>query len=151
MFKIFLAAGLFALTGCRTVAPFPPADVTAPGWTLRQGQAVWATGRGEISGEVLLATRSHDRWLLQFSKPPFTILTAQIADNSWQIEFPPEGKRYSGRGTPPKRLPWVRLPGLLAGEPPPRGWTWETNGGNWRLANPRRGTAIEGYFEPTNP
>src|SRR5215472_9998651 len=68
--------GLFLVSGCRT-APLPPSNLNEPGWTVRQGQAVWHTPKGqEIAGDVLVATKGPVRSVVQFTKTPFTLVIA---------------------------------------------------------------------------
>src|SRR4051812_19452341 len=88
---------LLALPACRT-APTPKANLSEPGWTVRQGQAVWREKKDAsgIAGELLLATRP-GRTFLQFTKTPFPFVIAQTGTNSWQMESPAENRRYSGR------------------------------------------------------
>jgi hypothetical protein len=147
----FAALGCFlalATTGCRTVAPLPAVNLEEPGWTVRQGQAVWRPGRGapEIAGEILVAWRG-ERAFVQFSKPPFPLVTAQKTARAWELEVPAENRRYSGPGKPPRRLIWLHLPEILDGGPPPRGWSWKVLGeGGWRLESQKDGQSLEGYF-----
>src|SRR5947209_13050077 len=97
----FLLPLLFAATGCRMMRrPLPPVNLQEPGWIVREGQAVWRTKRGaqEIAGEVLVATRSDGRALVQFSKNPFPLLIGQITPHSWELRVPTQNKRYSGHG-----------------------------------------------------
>ncbi len=137
-------AGCAALSG-----HIPPADLKEPGWTVHQGQAVWHIPKGgrEIAGEVLVATRSEGRAFVQFTKSPFPIVIAQATRESWEIEFPPQNKHYSGRGAPPKRIIWLYLPRVLAGKAPPREWSWKEDSSGWRLENHSNGEVVEGYFE----
>src|SRR3954451_12755208 len=102
--------------GCRTVAPLSAANLKEPGWTVREGQAVWQAKKGapEIAGEILLATRGNGRTFVQFSKTPFPLVIAQSTTNTWQAELPTQNKWYSGRGKPPTRLIWLYLPRVLA-------------------------------------
>ena len=124
-----LLASLFSLTmGCQTRPPMGPADLSDPGWTIHQGQAIWRPGRTapEIAGELLLARSQDGRSLVQFSKTPFPILTGQTTPTGWQIEFPPQHRSFARSGRPPARLIWLHLAGCLFGNvPPPRGWTVE--------------------------
>jgi hypothetical protein len=151
MFKIFLALlSLLCLTGCALVPPLAPVDLKEPGWTVREGQAVYHPKHGtpEIAGDLLVATRA-DRAFVQLAKNPFPIAVAQSTANAWQLELPLQNKRYSGPGKPPKRLIFLYLPRVLAGQPPPKGWTWRTlpNHG-WRLENPATGEFLEGFLAP---
>jgi hypothetical protein len=146
---LFLPLLLPVLTSCSTLSrPLPPVNLSEPGWTVRQGQAVWTLPRGQkdIAGEVILATGPADKAFVQFSKSPFTLVVGQLDAKHWQVEFPPQNKHYAGPGTPPKRIIWLYLPRVLAGKSPPRGWSWSESEGNWRLQNPENGEAIEGFF-----
>jgi len=140
---------LLGAGGCRTVPPMPPVNLQQPGWTVREGQAIWRMKRGgrDVAGEFLLATRSDGHSFLQFSKNPFTLMTAQTTPNSWEVEVPTKNKRYSGHGRPPKRLLWAYVPEMLAGQVPPKGCSWQTlpNHG-WKLENRVSGESIEIYF-----
>jgi hypothetical protein len=142
---------LLGLPACRTVPPLGPANLQTPGWTVRQGQAVWQRPHGapELAGEILVGTGEDGRLVVQFSKNGFPLLIAQSRANDWQVELPIQNKRYSGRGLPPARLLILYLPRALAGLPLPQGWSWNTmaNGG-WRLENHRTGESLEGYFNP---
>jgi hypothetical protein len=116
---------------------------------VREGQAVWRRNATapEIAGELLMATRTDGRRFVQFTKTPFPMIVAQSTTNHWQIEIPMQNKRYSGPGSPPKRLIWLYLPGLLSGEPPPKGWSWNQSAdGSWRLENSRTGELLQGYL-----
>src|ERR1043166_898935 len=104
MFKIFskaLAATLvLAAISCRTGPPLPPANLQQPGWQVRQGQAVWRLphGQREIAGDVMVATKANgDGAFLQFSKTPFPLVIGQASADRWQMEFPPQNRRYAGR------------------------------------------------------
>src|SRR6185503_6749264 len=48
-----LALSALLLTSCRTTLTLPPVNLSEPGWTLRQGQALWRSKRDapEIAGE----------------------------------------------------------------------------------------------------
>ena|ERR1043166_3555344 len=139
---------LFAGAGCRTMPRLAPANLKEPGWTVREGQAVWQVKRGkEIAGEILLATSDDGRVFVQFSKTPFPLIMAQSTPSNWQVEIPTQNKRYSGRGHPPARLIWLYLPRLLSGQPPPDGWVFKKLAErSWRLENPSTGEAVEGFF-----
>ena len=141
----------FASTGCRTfLPPLPAADLKEPGWTVREGQAVWHLPRGEseIAGELLVATRTNGQTFVQFAKSPFPIVTAQTTDHRWQADFPPQGKHYAGRGMPPQRIIWFQLPRVLRNEPPPKDLSWHQDDKSWRLENRKAGESVEGYFNP---
>jgi hypothetical protein len=143
----FLLAVLAA--GCRTAPPLPPADFSAPGWRVQQGQAVWkaSSSRPELAGDLLLATNANGNVFVQFSKVPFPLATAQISGGQWQIEFGADKYSWHGRGAPPDRFAWFQLPCALLGENPKGNWHFEnvlTN--SWRLENPRTGETLEGEF-----
>jgi hypothetical protein len=140
---------LVVANGCLTFSrPLPAVNLTSAGWTVRQGQAVWKLpgGKRDIAGDVLVATGPSGDSFVQFSKTPFPLVIGQATANRWQVEFPPQNKRYSAPGSPPKRLIWLHLPRVLAGKPAPHGWTWSISDNNWRLANPANGEALEGFF-----
>src|SRR4030095_2800907 len=101
--SVWLLALAFSAISCRTLPPLPPVNLSEPGWTLRQGQAVWRNRREapEIVGEILYARHRDGRTLLQFTKNPLPFVTARTsADDSWQIEFVPQRRRFRGKGTP---------------------------------------------------
>jgi hypothetical protein len=142
------ALGLtIALTSCH-IAPMGPVNLQEKGWQVREGQAVWKRNKTapEIAGDVLVATRGDGRSFVQFTKTPFPMIIAQTTTNRWQIEIPMQNKRYSGPGSPPKRLIWAYLPRLLAGDRAPKGWSWTRLPDNgWRLENARSGEVLQGY------
>ena len=92
---VFLCVLIAVLaTGCRTAPPLPPADFSAPGWRVQQGQAVWkpSSSRPELAGDLLLATNANGNFFIQFSKIPFPLVTALISAinsrlNSAQTDF----------------------------------------------------------------
>jgi hypothetical protein len=140
---------LFFCTSCQMLPPLPAANFKEPGWIVREGQAVWKLphGKSEIAGEVLVATKNGDsRAFVQFSKSPFPLVVAQIANNRWEIEFPPQHRRYAGSGEPPNRLIWLRIPQVLAGKPPPKNWSWGQTESNWHLENDKTKESVEGFF-----
>jgi hypothetical protein len=127
--------------------PLPQVNLSEPGWTIRQGQAVWRTGKNspEIAGELLLATSTDGSTFVQFTKTPFPFAIAQTTSNRWQIEFPPQNKRYAAPGKPPARIVWFQLSNALTGKPVAKGWTWQNSDSNWQLKN-SSGESLEGYF-----
>ena len=102
----------------------PPVDTSSAGWTVRQGQALWRTEdeKPEIAGDVVLSSHPHDGSFIQFSKT-LPILSARIAPKGWEFETIPENKRYSGRGTPPRRIVWLQLLRVLEGAEISDRWT----------------------------
>jgi len=148
---IFFAGLMFSGAGCRTVNPLPPADLSAPGWRVQQGQAVWkpSANRPELVGDLLLATNLNGDFFIQFSKMPFPLVTARVAGDQWQIEFGADQRTWHGRGIPPGRFGWFQLPRALrevtvGGN---RQFTGEATN-SWRLQNSRTGETLEGGFFP---
>ena len=145
----WLGASFLALAGCRTAPPLPAANFSEPGWRVQQGQAVWkarATAP-EIAGELLLATHSDGRSLVQFTKTPFPIVVAQTVSNRWEIQFVPEGRTFRGRGEPPKYFGWLHLVPALEARPLPKEFSFaHPAGAPWRLESVASGESIEGYF-----
>ena len=140
---------LLWLPACRT-APLPRLNLQEPGWTIREGQAVWKRNgeAPEIAGELLVAT-APGKTFVQFSKSPFPMVVAQSTTNRWQVEIPMQGKRYSAPGKPPARLIWLYLPNMIQGQPPPGHWLFQKlSDDRWRVENKKTGESIEGYLEP---
>jgi hypothetical protein len=134
--------------GCSSLMrPLPAVNLAEAGWSVRQGQAVWTLPNSKqgIAGDVVVAHRADGRSFVQFSKP-FPLVIGQTTSNRWEVEFPPQNKRYSGPGSPPKRLMWLYLGRMLNGTQPPAQWTWTNSEGNWSLENHRTGEKIEGFF-----
>jgi hypothetical protein len=126
------------VAGCRTAPPLPPADFSAPGWRVQQGQAVWkpSSSRTELAGDLLLATNANGNFFVQFSKMPFPLATAQISGDQWQIEFGADKYSWQGRGTPPDRFAWFQLPHALLGQNMNGNWQFKSLTTNsWRLEN----------------
>ena len=147
--NVVWAFALLACVGCRSLQPLPKVNITDPGWQVRQGQAIWRLPHHEreIAGDVLVATGPGDHNFVQFSKSPFSLVTAQSTPTQWEAEFPPQNKHYAGHGAPPLRLFWLYLPRVLTGKPPPKGWIWQHDNTQWRLENPATGESLEGYFD----
>ena len=143
-----LALCALALTACHTLPDLPRANLSEPGWTVQQGQALWTPKRNatEIAGELVVATRSDGRTLLQFIKTPFPLVIAQTTSNLWQIEIPPQNRVVAGRGTPPSRAGWLQLARALSGKPVAPAWHFGRDGSDWRLENPRSGEVVSGYL-----
>ena len=144
-----LLAAIGTLSACRTVPLFPPSNFAEPGWTVRQGQAVWRTGQHspELAGEVLVATHRDGRTLVQFTKTPLPFVVAQTTTNSWQVDFVPKNKTYSGRGEPPLRVIWLHLARSLDGNSPPKPFVFQkTTEAGWTLENRATGEMISGYL-----
>jgi hypothetical protein len=142
-----LAFGFMLCVSCRTGPPLPPADFSSPGWKLRQGQALWkpSKSRPELAGDLLLATNANGDCVIQFSKIPFTLASAQVADGRWQIDLARHSWR--GHGAPPTRFLWFQLPRLLAGAPAGGPWRFTSQADHsWRLDNSGSGEFLEGQF-----
>src|SRR5688572_11265650 len=86
---LFWLVSALGCGACHTVSPFAAANLSEPGWTVREGQAVWRpkTGAPEIAGELLLASHRNGETWLQFTKTPLPLVVARITTNRWQIEF----------------------------------------------------------------
>ncbi len=144
-FGLLLAMGL---SGCMTHQPLPKVNLSEPGWTVRQGQAVWRPNREapEIAGELLLATRADGSASVQFTKTPIPFAIAQMTPDAWQIDFPPENRHYAAHGAPSARIIWFQLANAELGKPVAKGWTWKNSDSSWQLENPSSGESLEGYF-----
>jgi hypothetical protein len=138
---------LFLCLSCRTAAPLAPADLSAPGWQLRQGQAIWkpSKNRPELAGDLLLAVNTNGDYLLQFSKTPFTLASARVTRGRWRIDFGPRG--WGSRGAPPIRFVWFQVAPMITGKTVASPWSVTRRADNsWRLANTGAGEFLEGQF-----
>lgn len=153
---------LIALSGCMTAQHLPKEDLSGPGWTVRQGQAVWHTPRQkvfapphaerpappsppEIAGDLIVATRTDGSAFVQFSKTPFTVAIAQMTPTGWQLEIPPQNRHYSRPGKPPAQIVWFQLANGLTEKPLAKHWIWHGSASNFRLENPSSGESLEGF------
>ena len=146
---LLLAASLGV--SCRSLVPLPPVDLSAPGYRVRQGQALWkpTKTRPELAGELLLATKPNGDLFVQFMKTPFTLATAQRVGDQWQIDLGSGDYRRRGHGPPPVRFVWFQLSAALAGAGVSGNWSFDRATTNsWRLENHRTGEALEGGFFP---
>lgn len=149
LFLLLLLGGV--ADGCRTAPPLGAVDLHAPGWRIRQGQAVWTRPPGGegVAGELLLATRADGACWVQFAKPPFTLATAQVEAGGWRAEIPAARQRRAGRGQPPGTCLWFALADALDGKPVDDKWRFEARGvDGWCLTNGATGEGIEGYLIP---
>jgi len=140
---------LLLLCSCRTPPALSPADLTAPGWAVSRGQAVWRSNRQstEIAGELLVASHSTGRTLVEFTKTPLPILIAQTTSEHWRLELVMENRQYGGRMPAPARALWVHLAACLRGSVPPGGVRFSRlDDSRWRLENTVSGEVIEGYL-----
>ena len=148
-----------------TAPPMPKADLSGPGWTVQQGQAVWHTPRQnifapphagmppprpapEIAGDLILATRTDGSAFVQFSKTPFTVAIAQMTPSGWQLEIPPQNRHFARHGKPPAQIVWLQLANALNGKSVAKNWTWHGSAANWHLENRSSGESLEGYLTP---
>lgn len=139
------------LAACSTTPRLPPADLSEPGWKVRQAQAVWTPKKDgpEIAGEVMIASHEDKRAFVQFSKTPFPILVAQTTPGRWEMTFIPEQRTFGGGGRPWPRFPWLYLAPALRGEALPEQLIFDSVGvDGWRLENRSTGEVIEGTFLP---
>jgi hypothetical protein len=149
--RLLLAVAPFALflCSCRSIPELPAINLNAPGWNLRQGQAVWRSERDkpEIAGELVLATRG-DETMLQLSKNPLPFVTVQTSGRKWQVNFAPQRRRFSGIGEPTTRLLWVYLARALNGVNPPPPLKFEQTAQGFSLENPSNGEMVSGFLNP---
>ncbi|MBT8340820.1 MAG: hypothetical protein KJP07_12465 [Desulfatitalea sp.] len=139
------------LAGCAGVPVLPEVDLSAPGWRVVTGQALWTAGAGKppVAGELIIARHTGGDRLISFSKPPIPMFTAQTAGSWWRIDFVERGRTYSGRGRPPERFVWFTLPEVLAGGAPPKGWRLTAqHQRRWSLVNRSRGEEILMVVDP---
>lgn len=151
LFWFVLLVFMAGLSGCQTIPTLPPVNLSDPGWTTRQGQAVWRSKKDapEIAGELLVAVNPDGRSFVQFTKTPFPMVIAQTTSNSWQIQDVRKNRIYSFRGHPPAQLLWLQLPRCLTGGSPPKNWNWERfENGGFRFQNLASGESLEGYLSP---
>lgn len=147
-----LAAALQLLASCANMPMRQPLDITGPGWKVREGQATWTPGHAEspINGELTLASGPPNSFFVQFSKPPFTLVTGQASGGSWLLEYPLQRKTLAGREAPPLDRVWFALANALGDQRRPvPGWAFaKTPNGGWALANRRTGERLEGFLNP---
>jgi hypothetical protein len=145
-----MLAILLLAAGCRTALP-SLFTASGPGWRVEQGQALWRPRHGmpELAGELVIATHPDGRCLIQFSKDPLTLMSAQTTATRWLIQFPPRRMSFSGHHDPPSRFAWLFVHAALSGEPLPARFRFERKpDGGWRLENSGSGETIEGFLAP---
>jgi hypothetical protein len=153
--RCFALAFATVLAGCQSLPPQPPMDLSEPGWTIRQGQAVWRAKRGAegVAGDLLVAMHWNGRNVVQFTKPPMPLVAAQSDTNSWQVQFLAQKKTCSGRGQPPERVLWLQLPISLAtfvASRPETDWSiTRDRGGAWQFTNEVTGESLDGFLTTT--
>ncbi len=148
-FPFFIMVLLVAVIagGCAT-PPLAPANLSAAGWRVQQGQAVWrpSQNRREIAGDLIMATNSDGDCFIQFTKTPLTLATAQIPGGRWQLEFGNDQYSWRGSGAPPDRFVWFQLPRAFSGAPLQGDWHFQTSANGWQFDNSRTGENLEGEF-----
>lgn len=121
---VALASSL--LVGCAALPQkkLPPLDTSAPGWKVRQGQALWkpAEDKPEIAGDVVISMHPQAGAYVQFSKT-LPVLSARLAPEGWEFHTIPEDKHYSGGGAPPRRIVWLQMLRVLEGREISDRWT----------------------------
>jgi hypothetical protein len=146
--QLFILTGLMFFSGCATT-PQNLFTVSGPGWTVRQGQALWTprSGAPQIGGDLIVATDANRRALVQFEKMPLSLVTAQVTPEFWTIRFAQRGGFWKGHQPAPTRTIWLYLPAALAGKPLPEPLHFNLeHSGNWRLENPKTGEILEGFL-----
>jgi len=152
--SLFWLVSVLGCGACRTAAPLAAANLSEPGWTIREGQAVWRpkVEAPEIAGELLVATHRNGQTFLQFTKTPLPLVVARVTTNRWQIEFVTDHREFSGHGKPPSQFGWLHLARCVAGTAPPAKWRWEKfPDDRWRLENLISGETFEGFLTPWSP
>jgi hypothetical protein len=146
-----LVCALALLAGCRST-PWPgPANFNEPGWTLRQGEAVWQRDEKQpgVAGELLVAMHLDGRSVIEFSKAPLPLVTARRTTNFWRIEFMGGRRARAGRGLPSPRFLWLHLPDAIAGR---RSDDWQFEArpeGRWQFLGVGTTERIEGILDVT--
>jgi hypothetical protein len=144
--RLFSWIFLIALAGCTASRPtLAKIDLADPGWEYWNGQALWkpASERPALGGDLIAARHSNGDIMVNFSKSPLSIVTAQKIGSYWHIDFSAAGRYHSGKGKPPHRIIWFRIPALLGGASAPEGWVLgKTADGEWTILNPRTGEMI---------
>lgn len=96
-----------------------------------------------------MAEHASGDMLVALSKPPVPLFTAQASSGRWQIEFADRGRHYSGRGRPPARFVWFKIPAILRGASPPKPWEVSADGhGGLLLNQPKTGETIRLVLDP---
>lgn len=135
--------------GCATIGPLPAADLSAAGWTVKRGQAVWKFGNDapEIVGDLLVAARSNGELFAQFSKTPLTVATARYDGKNWELDLAMFQRRIARHGPPGDRFALFQVARQINGTSLPKPWVFSTKAdGRWRLENPQTGEYVEGFW-----
>ena len=148
--KIPLALiSLLVLGGCVSPGGPPAVALDAPGWTVRQGQALWRSEakKPEIAGDIILSTHPAGGSSIQFLKT-LPILSARVWPGGWEFHYIPENERHSGGGNPPKRVVWLQLLRALEGREVADRWTVARPSDRYIvLENPNSGERLEVQFQ----
>jgi len=116
-----------------------------------RGQAVWRPSRAkqEIAGELVVATRADGRAFVQFTKEPYSIVTAQADSRAWQVTFPAQQRTWRGQGEPPARWLWLQLARAVAESPLQPPWQMSRQDtASFSLDNPVTGERLTGFLSP---
>jgi len=146
-----LLASVQFFSGCRTPRDTDLFTTSGAGWRVQEGQALWRPRRAmpELGGDIVMASHTDGRCVVQFTKTPLALVLAQTSQTNWLIEFPPRQMGFMGQGPPPKRFAWLYLHAALAGDPLPPGYNFQPKSdGGWRLENTRSGESMEGFLGP---
>ena len=85
--------------------------------------------------------------MLQLTKSPLPFVSVQTSGEAWEIEFIPQQRRFSGKGTPTTRLLWIHLARALNGtRPPPSLKFTQSEPHGFKLENPKTGESITGFL-----
>jgi hypothetical protein len=136
---------LVVLAGCSINTPLPEVDLSAPGWKVWSGQALWKpqSNQPAIAGEVVLARNNNGDVFISFVKPPLSVFNAQTFGNRWNIDFIYKQRTHSGSDGPPSYFVWFQIPALLQGAPAAKGWQVKgMHNTTWELHNPDSGEQI---------
>ena len=142
-------ASLVFLAACLSPGSRPPVALDAPGWRVRQGQALWRTEakKPEIAGDVILSTHPAGGSSIQFLKT-LPILSARVWPGGWEFNNTPENETHSGGGDPPKRVVWLQLLRALEGREVADRWTVARPSDRYIvLENPNSGERLELQFQ----
>lgn len=145
---VLTAAGL---SGCRSTPRPHLVDLAEPGWHVRQGQAVWTTDRGAVgvAGDLVVAVKTDASCWVEFSKPPFNLVTAQARPDGWRISLHSQHIDYRGRGIPPRRFVWFQLAQVIAGRSVACEWQLTHQPGeSWLFVHAENGERLEVHLEP---
>ncbi len=103
----------------------------------------------ELAGDLVLASHADGRTVIEFSKTPLPMVTAQVSPGRWRIQFPARRLAFGGGGQPSKRFAWLYLSAALKDQPVPAAFQFERIAdGSWRLENRRTGEMVEGFLSP---